>query len=132
MYAKASGTQFAQGPGMPKLEFDGMPTIPVEFVSSERSAGLELVDVMLWIHRRLDEKKPVADALVPLVMFNAPKGETNELSLMGLWHRWAPELGSAPSVENVPPERVAEVRELMARDDARVRAALEACAERPL
>lgn len=132
MYAKAAGTQFAQGPGMPTLEFNGMPTIPVEFLSSEKSAGLELVDVMLWIHRRLDEGKPVAEALMPLVRFNAPKGETNELSLMGLWHRWAPELSSVPDVAHVPPERVAEVLELMARDNARAKAALEACADRPL
>lgn len=131
-YAKAAGLELANGPGLPKLEFDGMPNTPVEFMSSEKSAGLELVDVMLWIHRRLDEDKPVAAALMPLVAFNMPKGQTDELSLMGLYRRWGPELSSVPEAKDVSPERLAEVRALLERDGARVKAALEACADRPL
>lgn len=132
MYATAAGIEFSNGPGLPKLEFDGMPSTPVEFMSTEKSAGLELVDVMLWIHRRLDEEKPVANALMPLVRFNAPKGQTDELSLVGLYHRWGPELSSVPDIANIPPERIAEVRAIMERDNARVKAALEACGQRPL
>lgn len=132
MYAKAAGIELANGPGLPKLTFAGMPSTPVEFMASEASAGLELVDVLLWIHRRLDEEKPVAHALMPLVSFNAHKGQTDELSLQGMFRRWGPELSSVPDVTNVPPERLAEVRALMERDNAKVKAALEACAQRTL
>lgn len=132
MYAKAAGIDFANGPGLPKLEFDGMPNTPVEFVSGDKSAGLELVDVMLWIHRRLDEKKPLAGALMPIYQFNAPKGETDELSINGLYRRWGPVLSSVPDASSMSPEQLEEVRVLFEKESARVKAALQACADRPL
>jgi len=132
LYSKASGIEFANGPGLPKLEFDGMPNKPVEFVSGDKSVGLELVDVMLWIHRRLDEGKPVADALIPLVRFNGHKGQTDELSLMGLYRRWGPELSSVPDTSDIPPERLAEVQAIMEKDKARVKAALQPGEQHPV
>lgn len=132
MYAGAADMEFANGPGLPKLEFKGMPERPVEFLSSKDSAGLELVDVMLWIHRRLDEGKPVARTLLPLVNFNLPKGRSDECSLMALYHRWGPELSTVPDIKGIPNDRLAQVQELLERENAKVKAALEACADQQL
>lgn len=62
-YASAAGMKMPMGPGMPEVNFQGMPTIPIEFKASTDSAGLELVDVYLWIFKRTLEQKDIAPEL---------------------------------------------------------------------
>ncbi len=123
-YADAAGIDLVNGPGLPKLTFDSMPSTPIEFMSSQDSAGLELVDVILWVHRRLDEDKPLARELLPIYLFNAPKGMSDELSLEGIARRWGPELSAPVDLSDVPPEQLAWARERAAMETARVKAAL--------
>ena len=38
-FAKASKMKFENGPGLPEIDFSGMPTIPIRFKSSDNSVG---------------------------------------------------------------------------------------------
>lgn len=87
-YSAAAGIELMTGPGMPKIDFTSMPNTPIEFISSQGSAGLELVDIFLWIHRRLAECKPVAEELMPIYESNVGQGSGDEMSLQAIWNRW--------------------------------------------
>jgi hypothetical protein len=132
-FAAAAGIEFPSMPaGMPTLTLDGMPSTPIEFRSSQDSAGLELVDVLLWTHRRLDEEKPLARELLPLIQFNLRKGMSDEISLVGIERRWTPVLSAMAQAEDPAPERMAVAREQIARENARIAAALAAPGSRAL
>ena len=123
-YADAAGIDLVNGPGLPTLSFDSMPSTPIEFMSSQDSPGLELVDVILWIHRRLDEGKRLARELLPIYQFNAQKGMTDELSLEGIARRWGATLNAPVDLSDIPPERLAWAKEQAAMETARIKAAL--------
>ena len=133
-YADAAGIgDFVGGPGMPTMTFDNMPTTPIEFRSSEHSAGLELVDVLLWTHRRFLEKKPLASQLRQLVKFNAGKRLEDEISLDGIWNRWRPFLTMpSSSINDIPADVLAKARQQQAADHARIQDALAAPGTHPL
>lgn len=118
-FAAASGLEFASGPGMPKFSFAGMPKTPIEFAAGTESAGLELVDVYLWIFKRLIDGKDMAPELMPLVNTQMHRGNTDEVSLRAIEHRWEPYFANAPSLENMQPEQLEAARELMAMEEQR-------------
>lgn len=53
--------------GMPVMDLRAMPEIPMACVSGTESAGLELVDLYLWILKRLSENKFVSPQLEQLL-----------------------------------------------------------------
>ena len=132
-YADAAGLgDFVGGLGMPVMTFDGMPTTPIEFRSSEHSVGLELVDVLLWAHRRFVEKKPLARQLMQLVEFNSGKMLADEISLNGIWNRWRPFLTTPGcDLSDIPEDVLVIARERQAADRARIQAAIAAPGTQP-
>lgn len=113
-FAAASGIEGVTGPGMPKVSFAGMPKTPIEFAAGTDSAGLELVDVYLWIFKRLIDGKGMAPELMPLAYAQRHRGNTDEVSLRAIEARWAPYFANMPPLEDIPPEQLQAVREFMA------------------
>ncbi|EEZ8922803.1 DUF3800 domain-containing protein, partial [Escherichia coli] len=48
---------WVHGPGLPVMDVTNMPAEPLVFQSGTKSAGLELVDIYLWIFKRFMEGK---------------------------------------------------------------------------
>jgi len=116
-FAAAAGIEGATGPGMPKISFAGMPKTSIEFAAGTDSAGLELVDVYLWIFKRLIDGKDMAPELMPLVYAQRHRGNTDEVSLRAIEHRWEQHFANAPPLEDMPPEQLEAAREIMAREE---------------
>lgn len=76
------------GPGMPSFDYSMMPVVPPTFMPGDESAGLELVDVTLWIAKRLEEKKETSRELRELFQVQARRGLGEECSLKALSKRW--------------------------------------------
>ena len=76
------------GPGMPKFDYSMMPEVPPTFTPGDESAGLELVDVTLWITKRLEEKKDVPVQLRHLFASQNKRGLIDEVSLEAIDKRW--------------------------------------------
>ena len=87
-YAKAKRVPLLNGPGLPELDFRGMPDGPIRFASGDESAGLELTDVHLWIFKRFLEGRELAPELHPLIEKQGHRGQTDEISLDGIARRW--------------------------------------------
>lgn len=87
-YASAAGIKFKNVPKMPVMTFDGMPQIPIQFVDGKNNGGLELVDVYLWVCKRLFEKKPVANELLPLYEAQIDRGYTDQISYESIMKRF--------------------------------------------
>lgn len=115
-FAIMSRVPLVNGPGLPVLDFKDMPTTPITFSSSANSAGLELVDVYLWIFKRIIEQKELAPELYTLVKPQIHRGRTDEISLNAIadrWERWFEDLPD-PSEE-----QVSKARKLIAMDEER-------------
>ncbi|MCP2158605.1 DUF3800 domain-containing protein [Agrobacterium tumefaciens] len=76
------------GPGMPKFDYSMMPEVPPTFTAGDESAGLELVDVTLWITKRLEEKRDVPPELRNLFASQTKRGLVDEVSLDAIDRRW--------------------------------------------
>lgn len=87
-YASAAGLELETGRGMPMLTFDGMPQIPIQFVDGKNNVGLELVDIYLWVFKRLFEEKPLAKELRPLFEAQIDRGYTDQISYEGIMTRY--------------------------------------------
>lgn len=124
-FASASGIEIATGPGMPKVSFAGMPKTPIEFAAGTDSAGLELVDVYLWIFKRLIDGKDMAPELMPLVYSQRHCGNTDEVSLRAIEARWEQHFTNMPALEDMPPEQIEAAREIMVKEEQRRQAAIQ-------
>lgn len=118
-FAAASGIEGATGPGMPKVSFTGMPKTPIEFAAGTDSAGLELVDVYLWMFKRLIDGKDMAPELMPLVYVQKRRGNTDEVSLRAIEHRWGQHFANPPPLEDMLPEQLEAAREILAQEEQR-------------
>lgn len=118
-YASARGTPFVSGPGMPVMDLENMPIVPIEFASSANSAGLELVDVHLWIFKRILEKKVVAPELYSIMKSQLHRGRNDEISLNAIASRWTKHFDQIPQLEDMPPEQVARANEILRIDEER-------------
>jgi hypothetical protein len=124
-FAAASGIEGATGPGMPNVSFAGMPKTPIEFAAGTDSAGLELVDVYLWIFKRLIDGKDMAPELMPLVYAQRYRGNTDEVSLRAIEHRWAQHFANVPPLEDMTPEQLERAREVIAIEEQRRQVAVQ-------
>lgn len=119
MYQSASGFTSPLGPGMPMLDLTNMPTVPIEFSSSHESPGLELVDIYLWVFKRVIEQSELAPELYSLVRPQMHRGRTDELSLNALGKRWGEWFEKLPQLEEMPAEQVKKGQELLKIDEER-------------
>jgi hypothetical protein len=124
-FAAASGMEGSTGPGMPKISFAGMPKTPIEFAAGTESAGLELVDVYLWIFKRLIDGKDMAAELMPLVYAQQHRGKTDEVSLRAIETRWERHFANTTPLKDMPPEQLEAAREIMAIEEQRRQAAVQ-------
>lgn len=118
-YASARGAPFVTGPGLPVMDLKNMPVVPIEFASSANSAGLELVDIHLWIFKRIIEKKDVAPELYSILKSQLHRGRTDEISINAIASRWTKHLDQIPQLEDMPPEQVARGKEIQRIDEER-------------
>lgn len=75
------------GPGMPTMDLRHMPSVPIECTPGTDSAGLEIVDIYIWLFKRQMEGKEIASELIPLIQGQAG-GMFNEVSIQALMDRW--------------------------------------------
>lgn len=87
-YKNLRGHTADMGPGMPTFDYSKMPEVPPTFTPGDESAGLELVDITLWIAKRLMEDKPLSKELAALFWAQAKRGLTDEVSLAAMEQRW--------------------------------------------
>jgi len=88
-YRRMRGHEQSMGPGMPEMDMTNMPEIPPTFRPGDESAGLELVDIVLWVAKRNAEGKPLSAELAEMFNAFAKRGGTDEVSLHGLERRWS-------------------------------------------
>lgn len=122
-FIAASKVKLETGPGLPLADFKGVPDTPIEFLAGTKSYGLELVDVYLWIFKRLMEDKEVAPELVVLIAPLLRRGRTDEISLNALGKRWSQWFAELPDPSE---EQMKKAREIHDIDEGRRRRALEA------
>ena len=118
-YASAAGLKMPMGLGMPEVNFQGMPTIPIEFKAGTDSAGLELVDVYLWIFKRVLERKEIPEELYPLVNQQLQRGKTDEVSLSAIATRWTEWERNLPQLSAMSEEQLARGREIHEIEESR-------------
>ncbi len=66
-----------------------MPTVPIKFSGGAESAGLQLVDVFLWIFKCHLEGKPLSKNLLQVIRRQSHRGNFNELSISAIESRWS-------------------------------------------
>ncbi|EOW6411109.1 MULTISPECIES: DUF3800 domain-containing protein [Cronobacter] len=76
------------GPGLPVMDMKNMPVKPLVFQSGTKSAGLELVDIYLWIFKRYMEQKELTKPLTRLVYTNLTTARTDSISLQSVTKRF--------------------------------------------
>lgn len=79
--------------GLPRISLKNLPTTPFTFEESKNSAGLELVDLFLWVLNRYN-KGDLSPLLMPLIR-TLRHYFTDDLSIETTLERWAKE-GSRP------------------------------------
>lgn len=109
-YAQGRGQVFPVGVGVPELDLTHMPDVPITPTAGDKSVGLEIVDVYLWILKRYFEGKDLSPELVALIAGQGESGMTDEVSIRGLRNRWIPYLNNLPAPT---PEQMEKAREIM-------------------
>lgn len=119
-YQSAKGIVLRLGPGMPEFDMTNMPMVPIEFSSSHQSPGLELVDIYLWVFKRIMERAELAPELYTyIVKPQMHRGRTDELSLNALGCRWSEWYEALPQLEEMSEEQTARGKELLRIDEER-------------
>lgn len=116
LYAAARHVDWTTGPGLPQMNLRGMPNVPMEVKSGTTSAGLQLVDVYLWIFRRLIEGKELAPELLLLIKPMLHKTITDQISLEAIAARWEPFFKRLPEPNS---DEMVQARNLMAVEEER-------------
>jgi hypothetical protein len=115
-YIRASKVTLMNGPGLPEIDFSGVPNVPIEFIPGTESCGLELVDVYLWVFRRMFEATRLAPEFWQLIAPQGRRGITSEISLAAIEQRWTRWFDSLPEPTE---EQMARGRAMFAMDEAR-------------
>lgn len=104
------------GPGLPVMDMSNMPAEPLVFQSGTRSAGLEMVDVYLWVYKRLLEDKELTKPLLRLVYTNRNTALTSSVSLASISTQFK---ALMETLAEPSPAELARAREVFAPDEAR-------------
>jgi hypothetical protein len=106
--------------GMPVMDLRAMPEIPMACVSGTESAGLELVDLYLWILKRLSENKFVSPQLEQLLNDQYSRSLFDDISLKSIENRWSHYFDNElPQLEEMSAESLAKGKELFIEDELR-------------
>lgn len=107
--------------GLPELDLAGLPDVGLEFLGGDNCVGLELVDIYLWIARRVFENKPVSDKLKSFASRGLGDSIVNEVSLEALENRWMPWFAQLP---NPTPEELRDSQKWREPDEEKRRKAV--------
>lgn len=118
-YASAREIEWAAGPGMPVMDLKNIPKVPIFFCSSKESAGLELVDIQLWVFKRFMERKELAPELFSLIKPHLHRGRTDEISLSAIEKRWTPYFRKILELHEMSADQAAIGAEILKRDEDR-------------
>jgi hypothetical protein len=88
-YSKNRNTPLVSGPGLPEIDYSGMPEVPIACTSGMESVGLEIVDLYLWIFKRHMEGKELSPELFPIIKGQLQRGRTDEISIQAIESRWS-------------------------------------------
>lgn len=88
VYSKMRHAPAFLGPGMPEMNLKNLPDVPIECCAGQESVGLELVDLYLWIFKRLFDDKKLSSDFQPLINSQKSQGEFDQVSLSEITHRW--------------------------------------------
>lgn len=88
IYRRMRNQKMGMGPGMPEMDMTNIPVVLPSFRPGDESAGLELVDIVLWVAKRRAEGKVLSPELAEMFNSFAKRGMTDEVSLSGLERRW--------------------------------------------
>lgn len=115
-YANTRFVPWTTGPGLPQMDLSNIPAVPIQFKSGEQSVGLELVDIYLWLFKRVLEQKEVAIELYPLIRSQLPRGNVDGVSINGLVERWGKVFENIPELTE---EQLERAKELLVEDESR-------------
>ena len=115
-YAKNRNVSFMNGPGLPEIDYSGMPATPISFGTGNNSAGLEIVDIYLWIFKRFLEQKEITRELLSVIAFQANRGLIDEISISGIQKRWSEWFANLPEPTT---KQVEEAKKMIAFDEER-------------
>lgn len=118
-YRNARGLKAATGPGLPIIDHTHVPEVPIEFLSSTNSCGLELVDIHLWVFKRAMEGIELPPELMALVYAHIHRTKTDEISIMAIEHRWSKWFSQLPELEEMSAEQLERGREILQIDEER-------------
>lgn len=104
------------GPGLPVMDMKNMPAKPLVFQSGTKSAGLELVDIYLWIFKRYMEQKELTRPLTRLLYTNLNTARTDSVSLQSVAKRFKEFFETLPEPTA---EMMQKGREYKEREEAR-------------
>ena len=117
-YQSLKGTSRSIGPGLPELDLRGMPDTKIMFSSVVDSAGIELVDIYLWLFKRMYELRDIPSNLEPLINRQILIGQTDEISLEAIERRWSRVFEKMMHAE-LTDEQLATAKKLVQIDETR-------------
>lgn len=114
--AKEQNTDIEFGFGLPEVNFNNIPETTIDIKSGNDCAGLELVDLYLWVFKRVLEGKEVPEEIKPLVKNQINCGWTDEISLDAIAKRWEPIISELPEPT---PDQLTRAKSFKAIEEAR-------------
>lgn len=103
-----------------RINSEELYTLPLSFVSSTASAGLEIVDIYLWTIKRILEQKEIAPKIRQLIYYQRNRGITDEVSLAAIQKRWSNWFSGLPEPTESQLERAKEIMQFQ--EDRRLEA----------
>lgn len=100
LYRQGRGELFPAGPGLPTMDLTHTPNVPITCTPGTDSVGLELVDIYLWLIKRLVEEKPIAPELRALIEERMHDIYHDEVSLEALMNRWGAYFRNLPPISD--------------------------------
>ncbi|RQR72261.1 hypothetical protein DIE11_28345 [Burkholderia sp. Bp9012] len=118
-YRSSRGFKAPMGPGLPMVDHTHVPDVPLEFLASTNSCGLELVDVHLWVFKRAMEGADLPPKVGALVCAHMYRSKTDEISISAIAHRWSKWFSEIPEIEEMSPEKIERAKEIIKVDEER-------------
>lgn len=115
-YSSNKNVPLVSGPGLPDIDFSGMPEVPISCTAGTDSTGLELVDIYLWVFKRFMDDKELAPELFTLIKSQLHRGHTDEISINAISNRWTKWFEELPEPTD---EQMEKGREIMKMDEDR-------------
>lgn len=118
-YSRGTGKVFPLGPGLPNLDLRNMPTNQLTFKSGKDCVGLDIVDIYLWIFKRMVEQQYISPEIYPLIRILMKKSITNGTSLKGIAEQWNSFYSTLPLESELSLEQIKKSKELLRISEAR-------------